>query len=255
MMEVGAMRTSSRAKRTDRVRIGLGVAVLIALAFGCRPTHDDPAAGVRIVEVFAQGADTSSPLVVWLHGRGGSPERFESWWRGFPVKVEVALPQGFSASGSGWAWFDWPPGTTEDDLADVVGAAEERLWRAVTATAHGRKVIVGGFSQGAVLAYAMAARHPEAVAYAFPIAGLLPPKLVPSGPAAAAPVFAMHGTADDVIAVDYGRAAIAALQKRPGGIAELREFRGVGHTLTQEMRDELAVRIRALVGSVADTPR
>lgn len=224
----------------------LAVALAVALQSGCRSSNEETATGVRIVQVFARGADSSSPLVVWLHGRGGRPERFESFWRDFPGRIEVALPQGFTASGFGYAWFDWPPGITDEDLAEAVSASEERLWRALLETAHGRKMIVGGFSQGGVLAFLLAARHPDAIRYAFPVAGLLPTPLLPSGHAPRAPVFAMHGTADDVIGVDYARAAVAAF-KKDGAVAELRELRGVGHTFTSEMREELVTRIRALI--------
>jgi hypothetical protein len=129
-------------RKMRTLSLWLGVVALIALIAvwpACRASHEEATAGVRIVQVFAQGADTSSPLVVFIHGRGGRPERFESWFRDFPVRVEVALPQGFTPSGFGWSWFDWPPGTTDDDLGDAVDAAEERLWRAIRETAHGRR--------------------------------------------------------------------------------------------------------------------
>jgi predicted esterase len=224
---------------------------LLGLLASCRRAEDAPTTGVRFVHVFAHGADTSAPLLVWIHGRGGTPEKFEAWWREFPAPLEIALPQGFAPSGSGWSWFDWPPGVSEEDLVAAVSAAETRLWQGITDTAHGRKVIVAGFSQGAILAYLMAARHPDTVLYAFPIAGLLPTTLLPSGHAPRAPVYAMHGTTDDVIPADYGRATVAAF-KKDGAAAELLELPGVGHTLTPEIRAALVTRVRALIERAPD---
>ena len=120
--------------------------------------------GARVVEIFAQDADDSSPLVIWLHGRGESPERFVSLWTAFPGKIEVALPQAPLPAGDGWSRYDWPDGMSDDALAGMVASAEEKLWPVIVEIAHGRRVIVGGFSQGAVLSYVLAARHPDAVA-------------------------------------------------------------------------------------------
>jgi phospholipase/carboxylesterase len=122
-----------------------------------------------------------------------------------------------------------------------VGAAEARLWRGLAHLAGGRRMLVTGFSQGGILSFALAARHPDAVAKAFPVAGLLPGALAPK--ARAAPVVAFHGTADDVLDVEGGRAAVAAFQAA-GGEALLREYPGVRHTITTAMRVELWAEIQ-----------
>jgi predicted esterase len=96
-----------------------------------------------------------------------------------------------------------------------------------------------------MLAYVIAARHPDAVAYAFPIAGRIPAKLLPRGPAA--PVYAMHGVDDDAIAIDFGREAIAAF-RAAGNPAELREWPGVAHDITPAMRADLAAHLARIVG-------
>jgi len=238
------------------------LAVLVILAVrGCKgagparqESREQTVAGVRFVELFARGADEASPLLVGLHGRGGTPERFMRVWRDFPAKLEIALAQAPLPYADGGEWFDWPPAMTDDALADVVSAAEARLWPAIAELAHGRKVLVSGFSQGAVLAYVMAVRHPDAVAYAFPIAGRMPSRLLPRGSVRTAPVYALHGTADDMIGIDASRETIAAFQAI-GAPAELREFAGVGHTIAPEMRDELVARVRAVIGNGAAPAR
>src|SRR4051812_36519206 len=105
-------------------------------------------------------------------------------------------------------------------------------------------MMVGGFSQGALVAYAMAVRHPDAIACAFPISGRIPRKLVPAAGARTAPIVALHGTADPMIPIEGARDGIAALAAARAD-AELHEYPGVGHTITPAMYDELVRLVRA----------
>ena len=216
-------------------------------------TREEPSqqtlAGVHFVELFERDANNESPLLVGLHGRGDTAEGFASVWHNFPAKLEIALALAPLPYAGGRAWFDWPPAMTDDTLADAVGAAEDKLWPAIAELAHGRKVLIAGFSQGAVLSYVIAARHPDAVAYAFPIAGRMPSRLLPRGSARTAPVYALHGTEDVTIGIDASREAIAAF-KAVGGTAELHEFAGTGHTITPAMREELVRQVRAAIGAL-----
>jgi phospholipase/carboxylesterase len=205
--------------------------------------------GVHFVELFEREAHDASPLLVGLHGCGDTAEGFARAWRHFPAKLEIALALAPLPYEGGRQWFDWPPGMTDDALADAVSAAEVRLWPAIVQLAHGRKVIVVGFSQGAMLAYVIAVRHPDAVAVAFPIAGRMPYKLLPRGKVRTAPVVAMHGTEDQTIGIEASREAIAAFQAA-GATAELREYPGVDHTIAPAMRDELVTSVRAMIGNL-----
>jgi phospholipase/carboxylesterase len=231
-----------------------------AAAAGCKPEapaldrgRERTVAGVRFVEVFTQGADDTSPLLIGLHGRGGGPERLLRNLHDIPLRLEVAAAQGPLSYGAGAQWFDWPPTMSDSALADAVSAAEAALWPAIAELAHGRKLLITGFSQGAVLTYAIAARHPDEVGYAFPIAGLMPDKLLPRGGGRTAPLHALHGIADDVIPVEASRKAVAAFREA-GATAELHEFAGVGHTIAPAMRDDLMVHLRAAVAA-RSTPR
>jgi phospholipase/carboxylesterase len=206
-------------------------------------------AGVHFVEFFERDANNESPLLVGLHGRGDTAEGFAPVWRNFPAKLEIALALAPLPYAGGREWFDWPPAMTDDALADAVSTAEAKLWPAIAELAHGRKMLIGGFSQGAVLAYVMAVRHPDAVAYAFPIAGRMPSRLLPRGNVRTAPVYALHGTEDATIGIDASREAIAAF-KAVGGIAELHEFAGTGHTITPAMHEALVSQVRAVIGNL-----
>jgi phospholipase/carboxylesterase len=195
--------------------------------------------GVPFIELFPHDADESSPIVVAIHGRGDHPERWIETWRGFPTAARIALPRAPEPLGDGFTWFDFRGGMTDEQFGAAVGAAEERLWRGVSKlAASGRRLVVTGFSQGGILSFAMAARHPDAIARAFPVAGSCPGPLLPKEGARAAPVSAFHGTEDDVLQVRWAREAVRAFQES-GNVAALREYPGVRHTITNAMRADL----------------
>jgi phospholipase/carboxylesterase len=81
--------------------------------------------GVTFIELFPQGADESSPVVVAIHGRGDRPDRWVETWRNFPGKARIALPRAPTPLGDGFSWFDLHEGMTDAELGAGVGAAEE----------------------------------------------------------------------------------------------------------------------------------
>lgn len=221
--------------------------VTASLALGCG--RDKPRVEpvqLRFVKLFEQDATDTSPLIVVLHGRGDTAENFARVWQGFPARLEIAVADGPRPSGDGREWYDFPPGMSDHDFAAAVSDAEAAVWPAIAELAHGRKILLAGFSQGANLTYVMATRHPDAIAYAFPISGRLPLALVPPAGTHLAPVYALHGTDDRRIAIDGARASIAALQAL-GGTAALHEFDGVGHTISSAMYDDLVNHVVPLV--------
>lgn len=198
-------------------------------------THE----GIEMVELFPNGATESSPLIVFIHGMGGRPEHAIDWWsKRCPHKAHVLLPRAFDPLGDGYTWFEFRDGMTDEQFGAAVGAAEARLWRGLAAVAGNRHIIVTGFSQGGILSFAMASRHPDSIAYAFPISGSCPGPLLPKDKSHAAPLLAFHGTEDNVLALKWGREAVNAF-KEQGNDAQIKEYAGVGHTITPQMRTDL----------------
>jgi phospholipase/carboxylesterase len=194
--------------------------------------------GVEFLELFPNEADESSPLVFAVHGRGDKPERWVETWSRFPARAQIAMPRAFTKWGDGFTWFELRDRMTDEELGTEVGAAETRLWKGVARLAGSRRFVVTGFSQGGILAFAMAARHPAPIVKAFPVAGSCPGPLLPRNKAKAAPVLAFHGTLDDVIRFQYAREAVEAFRAE-GNAADLVEYPGVGHGMTDEMRTRL----------------
>ncbi len=190
-------------------------------------------AGVEMIELFPNDADETSPFVVVIHGMGDRPQPWVEGWKHFPGRAHVVLPRAFTPYSGGFSWFDYEPNMTEEKLGVVLGEAETKLWPAILEVAAGREVIATGFSQGGMLSFTIAARHADRVTHAFPISGACPTSLRPTGKAA--PVLALHGTADTMVNIQRARDAVAAF-RAAGNQAELKEYPGVGHTITQEMR-------------------
>jgi predicted esterase len=216
--------------------------VAIALFVACRTPPDRLVDGVHVMDLgVGSGGGT---LIVSLHGRGGAPIKHAYLWEGFSG-ADVVLPRGLFSVGAGYEWFDWPPGMSDDALADAIVAADHRLWPAIEDLAHGRPIIVCGFSQGAMMAYAMAVLHPDRVIAALPIAGYLPVQLRPKSGARVAPIYGFHGAADTTIDPQDARDTIAAL-KAAGATAELFELPDVSHQQAP-FRSQLFDRVHALL--------
>jgi predicted esterase len=117
--------------------------------------------------------------------------------------------------------------------------------------------VVVGFSQGGILAEALAVHHPERFSRVVPIAGMLPMPAVPATASKAQrrlPVRALHGTADDVIPYVAQRRAVAALAEA-GFDAQLRGFDGLGHAVDDRVRAALRAEIAsAFEGSSPPSP-
>jgi phospholipase/carboxylesterase len=199
-----------------------------------------------MLELFLNGADETSPLIVAIHGMGGVPDNWIATMADFPKKAQVVMPRAPTPHAGGYSWFTFRDGMTDDQFGVEVGSAEEHLWPALADVAgaagpRARKMLVMGFSQGAFLSFAIASRHGDRVFKAFPISGSCPGPLLPkTGPGAVkpAPIVAFHGTADDVVEIKWGRAAVHGFVER-GGDAVLREYPGIGHSMSREMRADL----------------
>jgi len=211
------------------------------------------AAGLAYREVVLGGADPETPLpmIVAIHGLGDTPDNFRHLLDQFPEPVRVILPRGLDPTeGGGWSWF--PIRARDPDveaLSAGIGTAADRIAAGLRALQESRptvgKPIVTGFSQGGMLTFTLAVRHPDVVGHAIAVGGWLPPPLVPERKDDATefpPIHALHGTADPAVRYEPTVAAVEALQT--GGFSvELTSYEGVEHVITPTMRRDLYDRL------------
>ncbi len=211
------------------------------IGLGCAQLADAPsppvAAATPAVEPLsgleAKIGTGDGPRVVALHGLGDAPERFVRLFDSMTTPAQLLLPAAPIPYGDGFSWFALDRGSDAAFAAELAARAD---WLADRLEG---KPILTGFSQGGMLAFAIAVRHPERITAAIPIGGALPLSLIPArAPAGAAPIIALHGGDDDRVPIDGTRASVAALTQR-GFTASLREYGGVGHHISPQMRRDL----------------
>lgn len=192
---------------------------------------------VTYVELLVGGARAGDrlPMIVAVHGRGATPESFGVFFRSFPMPARVILPRAPEPLGEGFTWFAVraADGETRALAAGVARAADRvaaTLDLAVERFPTAGKPVVLGFSQGGMISYAVAVRHPTRIAAALPIGGFLPDPLVPDGRRALPPIVGFHGQADEVVALELDVAGVERLRAF-GNDVTLHVFPGVGHTI------------------------
>jgi phospholipase/carboxylesterase len=253
-----ARSATSVLRRLAAICLAIGLA-----AAACAPKDRSPdkaeaaavPAPLEFVEIGRAGAgDPDAPLVVAVHGLGDRPENLAELYRDISAPCRLVLPRGPIPYARGSSWFDIDiPYAPDAALGERIGAAADRVAALIAHLKAKRairgKPVVTGFSQGGMISFAVAVRHPEAIGLAVPIAGALPEAALPAGPMAGAKpaVRAFHGTADDLVPIDFDRRTVAALAAA-GYDASLREYAGIGHAVSDAMqRDALAV-IEAAIG-------
>lgn len=193
------------------------------------------------LERFVGGAtegEGALPLLVALHGRGSDHERFAAFFAGLRTPARVLSIGAPVPEHDGRAWFTFGRGW--GGAVDDLDACVPRILRTIDAArdAHstaGRPVVVG-FSQGAMLAYLLALRHPTAIGAAFPVSGISVDSLQPADldPSLVPPIHAFHGTNDEIIAIHDSRESVARLRSIGVGV-DLTEVPGATHWIGTEV--------------------
>jgi phospholipase/carboxylesterase len=193
--------------------------------------------GLSYLEIAPPDAPRDLPLVVTLHGRGASAEDLA------PLAPELdgeryrfIFPNGrLRLDLGGWEGFAWY--NVGEQAADLpasrvaVEALLRDLW-ARTGLGAARTVLLG-FSQGAVLTLDVGLRSAERFAGLVAMSGYLYEDADLTAALARAQdqrVLIVHGTYDEVLTVDRGRAARQALEAA-GLRPEYHEF-PMGHEVT-----------------------
>jgi phospholipase/carboxylesterase len=189
--------------------------------------------------------DGPFPTIIALHGWGASAHDLIGLAPIFDGGRSLVLcPQGplaFQAGPGqiGYSWFPLKNGGPTDpaEVRKGVEALQHFIDAALAVyPVDRRKRVVLGFSQGGVIAYALALRDPGAYAGLVALSSWLPDAMAESIPAhpelANLQTLVIHGTRDGMISVDRARESRDALAKL-GVPASYREFE-MGHEISPE---------------------
>jgi phospholipase/carboxylesterase len=175
--------------------------------------------------VFEPAGDGPHPAILAMHGWGSNAldlmglapyiagGRCLMLCPQGPVEVEIGAVNGYG-------WYKLRPGAPPD--LDAMGAASERLMSLIDVALERypidrRKLIVMGFSQGGVMAYNLALRHPERFAALVALSTWFPQELAELAhdrdTLEQMPTLVHHGRADDAIEITRARESVERLRE------------------------------------------
>jgi phospholipase/carboxylesterase len=198
---------------------------------------------------------SNQPLVIFLHGYGsneqdlfGMKEQLPAQYTYLSVRAPIVMEEG------SYQWFRKKGegaynGETDDLkssgrlLLDFVAQAAQKYHT------EPAKVVLVGFSQGAIMSYEVALRHPEAVGGIAALSGRILPvlksELTPDEKRQSLAIFIGHGTADKRLPLTDGTEANSLLQSvslEP----EFHAYQGVGHNISAEELQDLSAWLQRL---------
>ncbi|HRE16097.1 MAG TPA: dienelactone hydrolase family protein [Rhodocyclaceae bacterium] len=207
--------------------------------------------------------------VIWLHGLGADGNDFVPIvpYLGLPEErpVRFIFPHAPSmpvTCNGGYvmpAWYDIISLSRDERRIDSAGVLRScAAIRALIARENQRgiptrNIVIAGFSQGGAIAYTLGLTHPETLAGIIALSTYLPdPTLLAPEQLAAnrtTPIFAGHGTDDDVVGLELGQMAVDRLTA-DGYTIDWQRYAGLPHSVCEEEIADigtwLAARLSAL---------
>lgn len=197
------------------------------------------------------GAPCESPLptLVAIHGLGDTPEAFVSLFDGIRVPVRVIALRAPLDWNGGFAWFPYRArSSTPEQMAGALREQVPRVLATLDAVCRARSCdgrnVVSGFSQGAMMSFALVALSPTRFSHAFPVSGMLVSGLTPASQGPRPVVRAFHGDADTVVATRFDVEGVERLRSA-GYDVSIVLGPGVAHTIPPDTRDALLRGIEA----------
>lgn len=200
--------------------------------------------------------DGPFPTVLALHGWGASAQDLLGLAPLFPGTLFLC-PQGetelaIGPGVKGYGWFPLVPGQPPDPRAFLEASRRLRTFVDQVAERYPvdrRRLVVLGFSQGALMGYDLALRRPGDFRGLVALSSWLPDLLASNLPQLAAqrgfPVLVIHGTEDPQVEVERARESRRTLE-RFGVDLTYREF-AMGHEIRPEALRAIADWLRTQV--------
>ena len=200
-----------------------------AFAAGLHPVFEDEPDGAWVYAP-SSAQNTRAPLLLLLHGAGGSGARFIRRFTDLADKNGTILVAPKSV------------GTTWDAMNGPIGVDVEKIDRMLSKISSGytidpTRISVVGFSDGATYALELGRLNGT---FFRNIVAFSPGILVPVSPRGSPPIFISHGTSDTILPIDITSRRFVPELKKQGYTVEYHEFDGP-HAVPAEMA-ELAMR-------------
>ncbi|CAI8917407.1 phospholipase/carboxylesterase [Pseudomonas sp. IT-P171] len=195
----------------------------------------------------ANPESVNQPLVIFLHGYGsneqdlfGIKDELPAQYNFLSVRAPMVMEEG------SYQWFRKKGEGAYNGETDDLKASGQVLLDFISQAAkkyhtEPNKVFLVGFSQGAIMSYEVALRHPEAVGGIAALSGRILPvlksALKPDEKRQKLAIFIGHGTADKRLPFNDGTEADSLLQSLSLKL-EFHAYPGVGHSISAtEMQD------------------
>lgn len=189
---------------------------------------------------YSGEADASAnlPMLIALHGNGDTPDNFfETALDQVSIPARIILLKAPINMGRGSAWPNDASGLQQYGAAisEIIPLLQDKY-------PTNKRPALFGFSGGGAMAYYLTAAYPEDFSYIFPISGDMKQQNfigLPRKNNRRLKVFAFHGTQDNLVSINGGRAAYQLLQGRGTNI-EFNEFQGGHLGVFTNMKQEIS---------------
>jgi phospholipase/carboxylesterase len=186
----------------------------------------------------------TNPVLLLLHGYGSNEEDLFSFSTELPDEYYIVSARApYDVQYGSYAWYAINFDADENKFSDHNQARESRDKIAVfidelvaNYPIDSNKTTLIGFSQGAILSYAVALSYPEKVQRVVAMSGYLNTEIIKQdylrNSFSNLKIFASHGTVDQVIPVEWGRKAKPILENL--GIATTYKEYPIGHGVSPQ---------------------
>jgi len=189
-----------------------------------------------------------NPLILLLHGYGSNEEDLFSFATELPDEYYIISARApYDLQYGSYAWYAINFDADENKFSDNEQAKSSRDLIAgfideltTNYPIDSDKIALLGFSQGAVLSYSVALSYPEKIQKVIALSGYISDAIFEKdylkNDLSKLKIFASHGTADQVIPVDWARKTKPFLDKL--GIASNYKEYPIGHGISPQIFDD-----------------
>jgi phospholipase/carboxylesterase len=195
----------------------------------------------------------TSPVFFLLHGYGSHEEDLFSFANYLPEEyLIISLRAPLSLSFGGYAWYSIHFNEQQDKWSDDAEAKKAQEIILYNIDYHleqfklkGQKVSLLGFSQGAILSWAVGLSHPERIDKLIALSGYVNEDIFSYAEKGLDQlrIFSSHGTQDPTLPIEWARKGIALVEKKEISVA-YKEY-PQGHGINQDNFNDLLSWLKA----------